>query len=103
MRLYISLVSYIKQMEMIETKMLLHHCSYPGVVVSDSDSLVLDLRGGAGGPVRHPGGAESGGGGGHQPGHGDQLQHGGGGEAGRDAVPAAPAAPRYCWRYHQQQ
>ena len=54
------------------------------------DSLVLHLRGGARRPVRHPGGEEPGDGE-HREGGGDQLQHRGGGEAGRDSVPAAAA------------
>ena len=66
------------------------YCSYLGVVVSDSDSLVLDLRGGAGGPVRHPGGEEPRVRVRDQSGYGDKLQHGGGGEAGRHTVPPAP-------------
>ena len=52
------------------------------------DSLVLHLRGGARRPVRHPGGEEPGDGE-HREGGGDQLQHRGGGEAGRHSVPAA--------------
>ena len=56
MRLYISLVRCKKVI--ISLKLMRFYCSYLGFVVSDSDSLVLDLRGGAGGPVRHPGGEE---------------------------------------------
>ena len=56
----------------------------------DRHSLVLHLRGGARGPVRHPGGEESRHGG-HREAGGDQLEHGGGGAAGRDTVPTAAA------------
>ena len=55
---------------------------------SDGGGLVLHLCGGARRPVRHPGGEESGDGE-HREGRGDQLQHRGGGEAGRHSVPAA--------------
>ena len=66
--------------------------SVAGAGAGDSDSLVLHLRGGARGPVRHPGGAESRVRGQLRPGQRDQLEHGGGGEAGRHPVPAAAAA-----------
>ena len=66
--------------------------SVPGLGPGDSDSLVLHLRGGARGAVRHPGG--------EKPrvrrplrrGDRAHLEHSGGGEAGRDSVPAAAAA-----------
>ena len=66
--------------------------SVPGLGPGDSDSLVLHLRGGARGAVRHPGG--------EKPrvwrqlrrGDRAHLEHRGGGEAGRDTVPAAAAA-----------
>ena len=66
--------------------------SVPGLGPGDSDSLVLHLRGGARGAVRHPGGEEP-----HvrhqlRPGDRDHIEHSGGGEAGRHPVPAAAAA-----------
>ena len=67
------------------------YCSLSAGGDGGGDSLVLHLRGGARGPVRHPGGAEPGDGDPRE-GGGDQLQHGRGGEAGRHPVPAAAAA-----------
>ena len=77
---------------MLEVNLLMFSLSVGGD--GGGDSLVLHLRGGARRPVSHSGGEE--------PGHrehreagGDQLQHRGGGEAGRHPVPAAAAAQRH--------